>query len=239
MEDDAPGVPEWVVTYGDMMSLLLTFFIMLVSLSDVVAEAKYQAILSALYEKLGYETAAHTPPGKQFPLNALVTNLEALGSFTNEDDGRNGVRHPSVEGDDLKVFRTREGESRLAGRPVFYPPFAVDFTDDARPELNAVAAELVGKPNKVVIRVYASKTPLPADSQYADKIALTYARGRKVYHFLVGQGVDYRRMRVDAMADNDPLSQTEDEQAAKLDRVEVIILNAFAEEFVGPSEEPE
>ena len=39
MEEDAPpGVPEWVVTYGDMMSLLLTFFIMLVSLSEIVAE---------------------------------------------------------------------------------------------------------------------------------------------------------------------------------------------------------
>ena len=46
MEDDGPpGVPEWVVTYGDMMSLLLTFFIMLVSLSEVVADQKYRAIL--------------------------------------------------------------------------------------------------------------------------------------------------------------------------------------------------
>ncbi|MBL4886213.1 MAG: flagellar motor protein MotB, partial [Planctomycetaceae bacterium] len=34
-DDEPPGVPEWVVTYGDMMSLLLTFFIMLVSLSEV------------------------------------------------------------------------------------------------------------------------------------------------------------------------------------------------------------
>ena len=34
-EDSVPGVPEWVVTYGDMMSLLLTFFIMLVSMSQL------------------------------------------------------------------------------------------------------------------------------------------------------------------------------------------------------------
>ena len=37
-EDEAPGVPEWVVTYGDMMSLLLTFFIMLVSMSELKEE---------------------------------------------------------------------------------------------------------------------------------------------------------------------------------------------------------
>ncbi|MCA9240906.1 MAG: flagellar motor protein MotB, partial [Planctomycetales bacterium] len=31
-EEPPPGIPEWVVTFGDMMSLLLTFFIMLVSM---------------------------------------------------------------------------------------------------------------------------------------------------------------------------------------------------------------
>jgi chemotaxis protein MotB len=32
-EPEEMEIPEWVVTFGDMMSLLLTFFIMLVSLS--------------------------------------------------------------------------------------------------------------------------------------------------------------------------------------------------------------
>jgi chemotaxis protein MotB len=238
MEDEEHGVPEWVVTYGDMMSLLLTFFIMLVSLSDVVAEEKYQAILSALHKKLGYETAAHTPPGEHFPLNGLMANLESLGSFTDEDDGYGGIRHRSTEGNELKVYRTREGEARIAVRPVFYPPFVVEISDDERPKLVEIAAELAGKPNKVVIRVFASKTPLPAESRYADKIALTYERGRNVFRFLVAQGVDYKRLRIDAMSDTSPLSQTDDKNSARLDRVEVIILNAFADEFVGPREAP-
>ena len=34
-EEPSAGVPEWVVTFGDMMSLLLTFFIMLVSMSEI------------------------------------------------------------------------------------------------------------------------------------------------------------------------------------------------------------
>ena len=41
-EDDGGGIPEWVVTFGDMMSLLLTFFIMLVSLSEIKEEETYQ-----------------------------------------------------------------------------------------------------------------------------------------------------------------------------------------------------
>ena len=65
MDDDGPpGVPEWVVTYGDMMSLLLTFFIMLVSLSEVIAEKKYRAVLEALDQHMngGYTTAPASPP---------------------------------------------------------------------------------------------------------------------------------------------------------------------------------
>ena len=41
-EEEEVGIPEWVVTFGDMMSLLLTFFIMLVSLSEIKEEEKYQ-----------------------------------------------------------------------------------------------------------------------------------------------------------------------------------------------------
>jgi chemotaxis protein MotB len=211
---------------------------MLVSLSDVVAEEKYLAILNALHQHLGYETAPHTPPGKNFPLNSLMTTLESLGSYSNEEMGFGGVKQKGVEGDDLKVFTTREGESRTAGRPIFYKPFKVDIPAEELPTLTAIAAELVGKPNKVVVRAYASPKPLPEGSPYADKISLTYARGHKVFRFLVAQGVDYKRLRIDAMSDTEPLSHSGDDDTLQHDRVEVIILNAFADEFVGPAETP-
>ena len=57
MEDDgAPGVPEWVVTYGDMMSLLLTFFIMLVCLCAIVNDEKFRAILDCIVNYTGYRS---------------------------------------------------------------------------------------------------------------------------------------------------------------------------------------
>ena len=44
-EQEGPGIPEWVVTFGDMMSLLLTFFIMLLSMSEMKQEERYQAMV--------------------------------------------------------------------------------------------------------------------------------------------------------------------------------------------------
>ena len=39
MDDEAAGVPEWIVTNGDMMSLQLTVFTMVASLREAVTAA--------------------------------------------------------------------------------------------------------------------------------------------------------------------------------------------------------
>ena len=49
-EEPEPGIPEWVVTFGDMMSLLLTFFIMLVSMSEMKQDEKFQAVAESFRE---------------------------------------------------------------------------------------------------------------------------------------------------------------------------------------------
>src|SRR5690606_15939736 len=54
-EEPEAGIPEWVVTFGDMMSLLLTFFIMLVSMSEMKEEEKYQAMVESFREQFGHD----------------------------------------------------------------------------------------------------------------------------------------------------------------------------------------
>ncbi|HOA53996.1 MAG TPA: flagellar motor protein MotB, partial [Thermogutta sp.] len=47
------GAPEWVLTYGDMMSLLLTFFIMLAALSEVKKKDEFEMLAEALRRRFG------------------------------------------------------------------------------------------------------------------------------------------------------------------------------------------
>ncbi|MCC7407982.1 MAG: flagellar motor protein MotB, partial [Phycisphaeraceae bacterium] len=52
------GAPEWVLTYGDMMSLLLCFFIMLVALSEIKEEDKFKAIATEIQKAFGIQGGA-------------------------------------------------------------------------------------------------------------------------------------------------------------------------------------
>jgi len=230
MEDDAPpGVPEWVVTYGDMMSLLLTFFIMLVSLSEVVADQKYRAIMEALQQYTGYNTSHLAPPGKNFPLNSLLTKLEMLGSYTNDDNGKGGVKTESVEGTDVRILRTREGTPRMVGRPIFFKPGTTDFADNAESEIKTIAKTLAGKPNKIEIRGHTRP-----ETDASAKIEICYQRSRKVWLLLKQEGIVLDRMRISAASDNEPVKGSGDRLLEQDDRAEVYILDAYIDAYIGP-----
>ena len=235
MEDDGPsGVPEWVVTYGDMMSLLLTFFIMLVSLSEVVASEKYRAVLNALQQYVGYQHSAPAPPGEKFPLNSLLMQLDSLGSHAIKDAGRGGIKSESVAGKEVRIFRTREGKSVRVGEPIHFGPEETSLSEQSKLELQEIGRILAGKPNKIEIRAHASAAPLPPNSPFADKRVLTYERARSLYVSLIEFGVAPQRMRLTAAGDVEPATQIGRNRELIDDRAEVLLLDAFDQEYVGP-----
>ena len=90
-EEEQGGVPEWVVTYGDMMSLLLTFFIMLVSMSELKMK-DVAPLLQAGVDNLGFELVKHAvfvngqPVGDQFDELGMKEGM-ALVQAVNEVNG--------------------------------------------------------------------------------------------------------------------------------------------------------
>ena len=237
MDDDSPGVPEWIVTYGDMMSLLLTFFIMLVSLSEIVAEQKYRAILDALQTYTGYKASPVSPPGQHFPLNSLIQQLQTLGSFTHKEKGTRGIKTSAVKGTSMKILRTRDGTSLKVGQSLAFSPGNESISQEVKRQLVTIAKEIGGKPNKIEIRGHVAPGPLPEGSDATEKTILSYNRARNVLTFLQKQGIDTNRVRILAYSDLQPVHLTGDKNEVKHDRVEVFIIDTFAEEYVGPPKE--
>lgn len=236
-DDDAPpGVPEWVVTYGDMMSLLLTFFIMLVSLSEVVADKKYRQVLESLQKQMGYMTGAIAPPGKNFPLNSMVERLQKLGAHSDKGAGHGGVKIPqSVAGDEVRAFTNRQGAPTTIGPPIPFGMGEIEITAESRRLLNDAVEQLIGKPNKVEIRGHTSPAePIPGNGSWSDDYRFAYTRARTVFDYLVERGLERDRLRIVAMADAQPLPAALDANMYRTERVELVMLDAMAQDFVGP-----
>lgn len=241
MEEDAPpGVPEWVVTYGDMMSLLLTFFIMLVSLSEIVAEKKYRAVLTALDKQLGYTTAPVAPPGHQFPGNsAIESQHERLGAQSPEDSGNGGVKPVSVQGDDRRIKVTDEGIPQQVGSFLAFQPVQkraegknqFQLTGDSEAELIKIVSELRGKPNKIEIRSHVAASALDSES-IADSITRSYEQGHAVFSLFENWDINVERIRITA-AGNALAVKDDADSNLPPERIEVYITNVFSSEYVG------
>jgi len=78
-EECPPGAAEWLLTYGDMVTLLLTFFVMLFTTAKIDGR-EFRLILSAFNGSLGIFDGGQTlSKGK---LEEMGMNLEALPSKT-------------------------------------------------------------------------------------------------------------------------------------------------------------
>ncbi len=109
-----------------------------------------------------------------------------------------------------------------------------------------IAAELAGKPNKISLRGHVggsaddrSEQETESPEEFRRKMILSYERARAVWSFLLREGIAENRMRIMAVGDADPGDPSADQSAHHPHRVEVILLDTFASEFVGPQDHPE
>jgi chemotaxis protein MotB len=227
IEEDPPaGVPEWVVTFGDMMSLLLTFFILLFSMSEIKSEQKYRALVDSLRKVFGkhYATMAVQPTRTHARArHRPQTDREKKRLRAKVTDGKDKVEGP--EGQREKVNAIQPGHLTV-GDLVPFLEGSAELQVEARRRLRAIARELAGKPQKIAVRGHTSRRPLPAGSAYADDWDLAYARCRAVAEYLIAAGVERERIELDVIGAAEPLNRDTDPDAVQRNgRVEVFMLD--------------
>lgn len=239
-DEEGGGIPEWVVTFGDMMSLLLTFFIMLVSMSEIKDEERYQMIVESLTRRFGYDTSViGMAPGPIPPRNAMVAKLATDGRARREKVTVGGDKTPAAVGDFPRVRIIRPGEKTSIGTVIFFDEFSDELTPQSRLALQETAATLQGKPQKIEIRGHSSFRPLPENAPFADHWQLAYQRCRATFRYLTEQqGIDPRRIRIAVAGPNEPMHIGSAPVALSGNpRVEVFALDEIVSDLMGTQEE--
>ena len=204
-DDDAPpGVPEWVVTYGDMMSLLLTFFIMLVSMSQLKEDGKMREMLTALRQRFGPAEAAAGAPGPTAADRNARPHAAADGSSRSGGVSAASAAGPQTTGAfSGAVPREEEAPPALAG-PAAFGAFSAELVPESAAVLDALAAAVRRTGGEVIVRGHASPAPPPPGSPHADAWDLARARAGAVAAALAERGVDPGRIRTESAGATEP-----------------------------------
>ena len=183
------GAPEWMVTFGDLMSLLLTFFVLLFSVSEVKDEKIYDVIKSI---KIHWQIES---PTAGFNTESTSDIVELLAEMSdNEPEDSSDVEARAAEAIE-NPFGKRSAVSKIddslkieiQGRVLFREGSA-ELVPDARGLIVDLQKKLRGYPNRIRVIGHASPVPIAATSSFDDHDDLAYRRAKAVGAALIGEG---------------------------------------------------
>lgn len=228
-EEGPPGVPEWVVTYGDMMSLLLTFFIMLVSMSEIRNDqGSVRAMLDSLRERFGSHQGLAAVPGKSLDPSSNLSKPTSKGS-SSDGGTKTGKEKSAGGGGPYKtVERINSGTEVTLGGAASFGRFSANLTPEIKAKLNIIAEILLSRPNRLIVRGHASPEPLPKDSKFRDSQELSFFRAKNVAEYLESKGIEPQRLIVSSVGDAEPRTITRNSEEQYLNRrVDVFLIDAY------------
>ncbi len=233
------GAPEWMVTYGDMMTLLLCFFVMIVAMSELKQDERFRKVVESLQREFGYSRSVGMSPA-DMPPEMSPTRRRMATADENKDLKRGFVQEESQVGDRDLVVRIREGQRFTVGGVIGFAEGSAELPAEAHEALMAMAARIRGLEHKIEIYGHTSAVPLGPEAPYADHMDLSIARALAVRRWLIGTTadrgrIDPRRIRVVGAGRYEPLVHRAYERPAwsRNDRVDIVMIEALAPQFEG------
>jgi len=198
----AAGVPEWILTYGDMMSLLLCFFIMLYAISTLEI-VKVQAAVESLRAGFGYQGASQAPQAKS--ANATKQRINSTGRAKRLDVLRGGQPVVAPRGENQTVATIKSKEEPIKGGIIRFEFSSDELNEQAQRDLDLVYDQLAGSPFKIRIKGHAGPDERGASRLVDDK---AYARAINVRQYLVEKGIKQQHFEIFVAGANEPLARS-------------------------------
>lgn len=221
-EDDAPTAPGWMTTYGDMMTLLMAFFVLIMSFASLEIE-KFKAAMGSLqgaFGVLGDNKEVHSDNSWFSSVSVTRKNqsiLEKVEMLKDQIAQNNLEEYVEIQATETEILlRIREqilfelGSAEL--KPTFMPFLAKII----------VSLEKMGEEIKVV--GHTDNLPIRT-AEYPSNWELSIERALNVVQYLVKeQGMDPAKLAAAGHSQYRPLVPNDSpKNRAKNRRVEIFL----------------
>ncbi len=192
---DTASAPAWVVTYADLVTLLLCLFAALLSMSTFKQE-RFQSALDSLQGAFGSKESLGA---SQAPDPSLFGKLQY--AFQNElaDSTTSGESDAALPW--FSISRTQTGARLVLAGPSVIVRGQPQLTPLAKQALSHLASELAGRNCAITIRGHSAKEPAAEGSDSRD---LSYQRAAQAAQWLEQGGVPAQVIQVVALGESRP-----------------------------------
>ncbi len=231
-------MPEWLAAFGDLMSLLLCFFVLLLSMATMDAKKVSEAIgsLSGAMSVLDGSTQTEVSMERRLkatPIDSQPETSEMVNRITQASIDANEMMEKG-HGPTISVEEAVEGfVIELPASLLFKPDSATIDNEDALLFLKRIALIIDELPNnlRVDVQGHTDNVPPSKDSPYKDNWELSSARAISVLHELVLDGVDASRIVATGCGEYQPKATNATKSGrAKNRRVELHFMGTKSEE---------
>ena len=223
-QNDSNSAPEWMVTYSDMVTLLLAFFILLYAYS-VVDMQRFQEVLSAIQISLGAGEGVldRSPfisdpdgvnPSAPSQLEQILLTYEAVQRYI-EQGGLTDYIHPRLE---------ERGVVLEIEDSILFDPGRAEIKAEAKKILQKVTGIIKSVPNQIIVEGHTDNVPMNTP-RYPSNWELSVDRAvRVVRYFIEEQHIRPERFIATGYSEYHPVSSNETAAGrAKNRRVNIVI----------------
>ncbi|MDY0117798.1 MAG: flagellar motor protein MotB [Sulfurimonadaceae bacterium] len=206
-------LPQWLAAFGDLMSLLLCFFVLLLSMSSMDAKKVSEAIGSLSGAMSVLEGGTKTEISKKriqesTPIESQDESTDVVNQVTQAIIDANELREKG-HGPAISMEEAQEGfVIQLPASLLFAPGSAVIDNDDALLFLKRIALIVEELPNNMEVSVQGHTDNLPpsSNSLFKNNWELSSARAISVLQELLLSGVQPNRINAAGFSEYRPLA---------------------------------
>ncbi|MFQ5807895.1 MAG: flagellar motor protein MotB, partial [Phycisphaerae bacterium] len=122
------GAPAWMVTYGDMVTLLLTFFVLLLAMSEIKKDERMIEFMQAVREAFGYVGGERQLPTEEVQVPKNMKEMRVLVIAIHPDNlGRTEDEGPRGKQD--RVTSIRPGKHYQPGGRFYFPELSAELSE--------------------------------------------------------------------------------------------------------------
>lgn len=244
-EDEAEGAPGWITTFSDLMSLLLTFFVLLFSMASL-NEQKFKQVLESIQSALGVQNVPQA--GTREGLEMLSMEKKAEPNAVDELGGLVKKEMEEIQSEiEEFIMKNKLGgqvKAEVDGRGavitisdvVIFPVGEAEINESGLAILDKLVEMLKQFPYRVRVEGHTDAVPINT-VKYPSNWELSTARAARIVRYFIEHGIEPERLSAEGFAHYRPVADNSTpEGRARNRRVEIVyiredILNQLAKKI--------